>query len=204
MKMVLALFAGFWALIFVAGLANPGYRHYREHVSLLAADGSKLIWLTTLAILLTAAAQWAGSYYFWNVNRVVALLLVAAGVALVAVAAFRVPCPERARHCTYTVENTTSETLHAVGVVAYAIVTMIAMVVLGIVAITRGHHSLVGVPGLIAAFVFALTFSGLLVFPEGLAQRSWIAVGQIWLVAAVFEAQKHREHLAREAHGTQV
>jgi hypothetical protein len=204
MKTVLALFAGFWALIFVAGMANPGYRHYREHVSLLAADGSNLIWVTTLAILLTAAAQWVGSYYFWDVNRVVALLLLGAGAALVVVAVFRVPCPESSRHCSYTVEHTTSEAVHAAGVVAYAVVTMIAMVILGIVAITRGHHSLVGVPGLIAAFVFALTFSGLLVFPEGLAQRSWIAVGQIWLVAAVYEAQQHREHLAREARGKQV
>jgi hypothetical protein len=44
--------------------------------------------------------------------------------------------------------------------------------------------------------IFALTFSGLLLFPAGLAQRTWIAVGQIWLVAAVFEAQLHRERLA--------
>jgi hypothetical protein len=196
MKTVLGLFAGFWTLIFVAGLANPGYRHYRDHVSLLAADGSALIWVTTLAIGLTALAQWVAAFHFRDVNRIVAGLLVIAGAALTMVAAFRVPCPERARHCTYTVEHTTSETLHAAGVVTYAIVTMIAMVLLGIVAITRGHHSLVGVPGLIAAFVFALTFSGLLVFPEGLAQRTWIAVGQIWLVAAVFEAQLHRERLA--------
>jgi hypothetical protein len=73
---------------------------------------------------------------------------------------------------------------------------MTAMVILGITALTRGHHSLVGVPGLIASAVFALTFSGLLLFPAGLAQRTWIAVGQIWLVAAVFEAQLHRERLA--------
>ena len=48
MKMVLGLFVGFWALIFIAGAANPGYVHYREHVSLLAADGNALIWVTTL------------------------------------------------------------------------------------------------------------------------------------------------------------
>ncbi|MEZ5185189.1 MAG: DUF998 domain-containing protein [Candidatus Nanopelagicales bacterium] len=195
MKTVLALFAGFWALIFIAGLANPGYRHYREHVSLLAAPGSSLIWVTTLAILLTAAAQWVGAYHFWEVNRVVAALLIVAGGALVGVAGFRVPCPKSSRHCTYTVDHTPSESLHAAGVITYAVAIMMAMVLLGIVAITRGHHSLVGVPGLIAAFVFALTFSGLLVFPEGLAQRTWIAVGQIWLVAAVYEAQKHRAHI---------
>ena len=69
------------------------------------------------------------------------------------------------------------------------------MVVLGVIAITRGHHSLVGVPGLIAAVVFAMGFSGILLFPEGLAQRTWIAVGQVWLVAAVFEAQQRRSRL---------
>ena len=96
MKVVLGLFIGFWALIFISGSANPGYVHYREHVSLLAADGNALIWVTTLAILLTAAAQWVAAAYFWQVNRPVALLLMMAGAALVVVAAFRVPCPPRA------------------------------------------------------------------------------------------------------------
>lgn len=196
MKTVFWLFAGFWALILVAGSLNPGYRHYREHVSLLAAQGSRYAWITMLAIVLTAVAQWVAARHFWEVNRVVAYLLVVAGLALLAVAVFRVPCPEKARYCTFVEDHTTSETLHAAGVITYAIVTMTAMVILGITALTRGHHSLVGVPGLIASAVFALTFSGLLLFPAGLAQRTWIAVGQIWLVAAVFEAQLHRERLA--------
>ncbi len=196
MKVVLGLFAGFWALIFVAGSANPGYVHYREHVSLLAADGNRLIWVTTLAILLTACAQWVAAWAFWPFNRPIALLLVMAGACLLVVAGFRVPCPPRARHCTYTVEHTTAESVHNAGVIGYAILTMAAMVILGVVAVTQGRHSLVGIPGLIACVVFALTFSGLLVFPEGLAQRTWIAVGQIWLVAAVFEAEQHREKVA--------
>lgn len=196
MKVVLGLFIGFWVLIFITGAANPGYVHYREHVSLLAADGNTLIWVTTLAILLTAVAQWVAAGIFWQVNRPVALLLMMAGIALTIVAAFRVPCPPRARHCTYTVEHTTSETVHNAGVIGYAVLTMIAMVILGVVAVTQGRHSLVGIPGLIACAVFALTFSGLLVFPEGLAQRTWIGVGQVWLVAAVFEAQQHREKVA--------
>lgn len=195
MKAVLILFAGFWALIFVTGVANPGYKHYRDHVSLLAADGSTLIWVTTLAILLTAAAQWVAARTFWPVNRLVAGLLVVAGLALVVVAAFRVPCPRRARFCTFTVDDTPAETVHNVGVITYAVITMAAMVVLGVVAITKGDHSLVGVPGIIASVVFALTFSGLLLFPEGLAQRTWIAVGQIWLVVAVYEAQRHRARI---------
>jgi hypothetical protein len=196
MRVVLGLFGGFWVLIFVAGLANPGYVHYRWHVSLLAADGSRLIWVTTLAILLTAVAQWVAAWLFWVVNRPVAILLVLAGLALVVVAGFRVPCPENARHCTYTVDHTAAERLHNAGVVVYAVLTMAAMVILGVVAVTQGRHSVVGIPGLIACAVFALTFSGLLVFPAGLAQRVWIAVGQIWLVAAAFEAQEHRERVA--------
>ncbi|MCU0299229.1 MAG: DUF998 domain-containing protein [Candidatus Nanopelagicales bacterium] len=195
MKPVPILFAGFWALIFVTGVANPGYKHYRDHVSLLAADGSKLIWVTVLAILLTAAAQWVAAYTFWPVNRAVAVLLLVAGLALVFVAFFRVPCPERARFCPYVVDNTPAETVHNIGVITYAVVTMAAMITLGIVAITKGHHSLVGVPGIVASVVFALTFSGLLLFPEGLAQRTWIAVGQIWLVVAVYEAQSHRSRI---------
>lgn len=204
MKTVLGLFVGFWALIFVAGVANPGYRHYREHVSVLAADGSRLIWVTTLAILLVAAAQWVAAFHFWELNKAVAGLLIVAGAALSVVAAFRVPCPEGARHCTFTVEHTPAEAAHNAGVIAYAIVTMIAMVVLGLVAILRGQHSLVGIPGLIASVVFALSFSGLLLFPEGLAQRSWIAVGQIWLVAAVYEAQTHKERLHRRSQSASV
>lgn len=196
MKAVLGLFVGFWALIFVAGAANPGYVHYRAHVSSLAADGSRLIWVTTVAILLTAIAQWVAARVFWPLNRPVALLLVMAGAALLLVATFRVPCPRRARHCTYTVDHTPAEAVHAAGVVGYAVLTMAAMVILGVVAVTQGRHSLVGIPGLLACAVFALTFSGLLVFPEGLAQRTWIAVGQIWLVAAVFEAEQHRERVA--------
>lgn len=199
MKTVLGLLAGFWALILVAGIANPGYQHYRYHVSLLAADGSNLIWVTTLAILLVAAAQWVAAREFWPVNRPVAALLAGAGTALVLVAAFRVPCPERARFCTFTVEHTPAESIHNAAVIAYAVITMAAMVLLGFVAITKGHHSLVGIPGLVAAFVFALTFSGLLLFPEGLAQRTWIALGQIWLVVAVFEAQRHRERISAGA-----
>jgi hypothetical protein len=85
--------------------------------------------------------------------------------------------------------------VHNAGVVAYAVLTMAAMLILGVVSLTQGRHSLVGIPGLLACVVFALTFSGLLVFPEGLAQRTWIAVGQIWLVAAVFEAEQHRERV---------
>ncbi len=196
MRIVLGLFAGFWALIFVAGLANPGYVHYREHVSLLAADGNRLIWVTTLAILLTAVAQWVAARLFWIVNRPVALLLVMAGVALCVVAGFRVPCPEKVKHCTFTVEHTASESVHNAGVVVYAVLTMAAMVILGVVAITQGRHSLVGIPGLIACAVFALSFSGLLIFPAGLAQRVWIGVGQLWLVAASFEAEQHRERVA--------
>lgn len=199
MKTVFGLFAGFWALVFVAGWLNPGYRHYREHVSLLAADGSRYAWVAVLAISLTALAQWVASRQFWDINRPVALLLVVAGAGLMMVAIFRVPCPEKARYCTYVQDHTTSETLHAAGVITYAVATMLAMVIVGIVAITRGHHSLVGIPGLIASVIFALTFSGLLLFPAGLAQRTWIAVGQIWLVAAVFEAQEHRERLAKAA-----
>lgn len=190
------LFTGFWLLIFIAGQANPGYRHYREHVSLLAADGSRLIWVTTLAILLTAAAQWVAAGQFWEVNRPVAVLLGIAGASLVMAASFRVPCQEDSRHCTFTVEHTPAETVHNLGVIGYAVSTMCAMVLLGLIAITRGHHSLVGVPGLVAAAVFAATFGGLLLFPEGLAQRTWIAIGQIWLVVAVYEAQQHRERLA--------
>lgn len=192
---MLGLFAGFWALIFVTGSANPGYVHYREHVSLLAADGNRLIWLTTIAILLTAVAQWVAAWAFWPVNRPIAILLVVAGMALAVVATFRVPCPQRAKHCTYTVDHTPSETVHNAGVVAYAVLTMAAMLILGVVALTQGRHSLVGIPGLFACVAFGLTFSGLLVFPEGLAQRTWIAVGQIWLVAAVFEAEQHRERV---------
>jgi hypothetical protein len=196
MRIVLGLFVGFWVLIFITGVANPGYVHYREHVSLLAADGNRLIWVTTLAILLTAVAQWVAASLFWSVNRPVALLLVMAGVALVVVAAFRVPCPQNARHCTYTVEHTPSESVHNAGVVVYAVLTMAAMVILGVVAVTQGRHSLVGIPGLIACAVFALTFSGLLIFPAGLAQRVWIGIGQLWLVAASFEAEEHRERVA--------
>ncbi|HQR80580.1 MAG TPA: DUF998 domain-containing protein [Actinomycetota bacterium] len=200
MKAVVALFAGFWALIFVAGLANPGYQHYRYHVSLLAAQGSRLVWLTTVAILLVALAQWVGGRVFWDINRTVAVLLFLAGAALVAVAAFKVPCPPRARFCTHTVEHTAAETVHSAGVIGYALATMAAMVTLGIVALTRGRHSLVGVPGLVAAVVFAMTFSGILLFPEGLAQRTWIAIGQLWLVAAVFEAQRHRRRIDAGGH----
>ncbi len=192
MKTVVALFAGFWAMIFVTGLANPGYQHYRYHVSLLAADGARLIWLTTVAILLTAMAQWVAARIFWRVNRLVSLLLIVAGGALVAVALFRVPCPPRAQFCTYTVDDTPSEAVHNNAVIVYAVATMIAMIALGIVSITRGHHNLVGIPGLVAAALFALGFGGMLVWPAGLAQRTWIIVGQLWLVAAVFEAQRRR------------
>ena len=34
------------------------------------------------------------------------------------------------------------------------------------------------------------------IFPAGLAQRVWIGVGQLWLVAASFEAEQHRERVA--------
>ena len=196
MKTVLALFVGFWALIFITGAANPGYVHYREHVSLLAADGNRLVWLTTVAILLTALAQWVAARMFWPVNRPAAILLVMAGCSLVVVAVFRVPCPPRARHCPFVVEDTPSEAIHNAAVIGYAVLTMTTMAILGVVAVTQGRHSLVGIPGLVACVIFGLTFSGLLVFPEGLAQRTWIAVGQIWLVAAVFEAQEHRERVA--------
>lgn len=192
MKAVVALLASFWLLIFIAGAANPEYQHYREHVSLLAADGSRLIWVTTLAIACTSAAQWVGAYYFWTVNRPVAVLLGLAGSALALVAAFRVPCSRDSRHCPFTVEHTASEAVHNAGVVAYAVVTMAAMVLLGVMTLVNGQHSLVGVPGLVAAVIFALTYSGLLFPPEGLAQRTWIAVGQIWLVAAVNVAQQRR------------
>lgn len=197
MKTVVALLAGFWAMIFVSGLANPGYQHYRYHVSLLAAEGSRLIWLTTLAILLTALAQWVAARIFWPVNRLVSGLLAVAGAALVAIALFRVPCPPRAQFCTYTVDDTPAEAVHNNAVIVYAVATMIAMIVLGIVSITRGHHNLVGIPGLIAAALFALGFGGMLVWPAGLAQRTWIIIGQLWLVAAVFEAQRRATHADR-------
>lgn len=195
MRTVFGLFVAFWALIFVSGFANPGYKHYRDHVSLLAADGSRLVWVTTLAILLTAVAQWVAARVFWDVNRPIAIVLTIAGAALTVVAAFRVPCPQRARFCTYTVEHTPAESLHNAGVIIYAVLTMAAMMILGVIAVTQGRHSLVGIPGLVAAAIFALSFSGLLIFPEGLAQRVWIGVGQIWLVVAVFEAQQHRERV---------
>lgn len=192
MRTVIGLLAGFWALIFVTGMANHGYQHYRYHVSLLAADGSRLVWVTTLAILLTALAQWVAAGIFWRVNLFVAVLLAVAGAALVAVAAFRVPCPPRASFCTYTVDDTVSKAVHNNAVVVYAVATMSAMVVLGIISITRGHHNLVGIPGIVASVLFALGFGGMLVWPAGLAQRTWILIGQLWLVAAVYEAQRRR------------
>ena len=66
-------------------------------MSLLAADGARLqSELTTVAILLTAMAQWVAARIFWRVNRLVSLLLIVAGGALVIIALLPEPATTRA------------------------------------------------------------------------------------------------------------
>ena len=74
MKTVFWLFAGFWALIFVAGSLNPGLPPLPRTRQSAGRPGQSVRLDHDPAIALTALAQWVAAKHFWEVNRVVAYL----------------------------------------------------------------------------------------------------------------------------------
>lgn len=199
-RLAIAGLAAFWLVVFAAGWLHDGYQHYRFHVSVLAADGVQYAWLGVLAILCTAFAHLVVVPLLWRWRPLVGWCLLVCGICLIVVAAFPVTCPRRVRFCEFTGPDSPSNTVHAGAVAVYALALVVAMLYAGITAVIGHHRSLVGVPGLVAAAVFVTAFSGLLIPPVGLAQRVWIAVGQLWLVGAIIEAQDHVDREVRHAH----
>lgn len=199
-RLSIALLAAFWVLIFGAGWLHDGYQHYRFHVSVLAADGMPYSWVAVIAICCTAFAHLVVVPLTYRWRPLVGACLFICGIALLLVAAFPITCPNRVRFCTFTGAESPSNTVHAAGVGLYAAAMVAAMLYAGVTAVLGHQRSLVGVPGLIAAAVFVIAFSGLLTAPVGLAQRVWIAVGQLWLVGAIVEAAEHADRADRGEH----
>ena len=197
-KACIGLLAGFWLAVLLGGMTTEGYTHYRHQVSLLSAVGVDSPWFGFLAVACACAAHLVVVPLLLGWDRVVGVAVGTARASLLVVMVFRVSCPPRVRFCEPSPVGV-GDRIHTAAVVVYAVAMVLAMLVAGIRALVNGRPSIVGVPGLVAAAVFVMAFGGLLEPPHGLAQRTWIIVGQLWLVGAAFEAGESRRRVDARA-----
>jgi hypothetical protein len=102
---------------------------------------------------------------------------------LVVVAAFRVQCPA-AVYCRTSNPVDVLDVAHGVGVLAYAVAMVAAMIRAGVVAVRLPARRVLGIASVVAASVFVVALALTQGPIPGLSQRFWALTGQVWLVAA--------------------
>ena len=184
----------FWAGVFGAGALAGGYSPRADYISSLAGRGSPVAALAICALLASAAANLATALAVltaWR-SRVVALLVLAAGIATTVVALFRTSCPEGPAGCgrTDAAGDDWVDVVHGMGVGFYELFTLGAMLTLAAGALRRSPAwpRWLGVVSLAAAAGSVLLFGQTNGDDLGLWQRLWLADNLAWLLVVAWAA----------------
>jgi hypothetical protein len=178
------LLVAFWVLITVGGAANGGYQQFDQFVSSLASRGAQVPGWGIAAIGCVAAAHLLLVPQLRRRDPAVGACVLIAGVALLAVAAFRVQCPDEA-YCVRTAPADGIDAVHLGAVLTYSAAMVVAMVRTGVKALASQRARMLGVASLAASGLFVTALALTQGPTPGLSQRIWAAVGQIWLVVVV-------------------
>lgn len=178
----------FWIGTLLAGALAPGYSARSDYISSLAGRGSEAaaIGIVTLAVLglthLAAAATLRGA---------VGVPLVLAGIAGLAVAAFRTGCPLGAAGCGFGGNDAPADlgdVVHVYAVTAYEGFLVVAMVVVAVqLARSRPVAAALTVVAAVLSVVLVLQIGGV---DSGWWQRAWLLTNTGWLVVAVLGSRE--------------
>jgi hypothetical protein len=183
--LVLAGVAVFWCAILVAAALEPGYRQWRDYVSVLAAHGAEHPALAILGIVAAAAAMLFASFLLWRISRVAGLALGLAGVGFVVVAFTRLDCPNGAAACglggRFEISGST-EIGHWTATTVSTALVIAAMALTGR-ALLRQRRIAAGAVTVAAAVVTTGAFLATGGDNPGIRERFGIAVATGWLAA---------------------
>lgn len=186
-RLALSLLVAFWLLITVGGATNVGYRQYDEFVSSLAARGALSPQYGLAALACVAGAHLLLVPQLRRRDVWVGTAVLIAGLALVAVAVFRVQCPGGA-FCLRADAPDVIEGAHVAGVLVYSAAMVAAMLRVGVLALRSARTRFLGYASLGSAGVFLLALLLTAGPAPGLSQRFWALAGQVWLVVAAEES----------------
>ena len=187
--------AGFWVLVVVAGLLQPGYAPSRDYVSDLAAVGARDPAVGVVALLALGVAYLAAAVVLdgWVGTRLGAVLLAVAALLTWVVAFARIDCPDGAAYCSvprpgrgvalvHASGSRFGPHLHGWGVAASYAAVALAMLWLGVLW-RRRRHPLRALAS-VAALVTSLATVPFWVSDgsPGLAQRVWLGILTAWVV----------------------
>jgi hypothetical protein len=177
----------FWAGTLVAGSVAANYSLRADYVSSLAGRGSSVGALGVAALLALALAHLVAAA---AVRGRVGASLALAGIAGLAVAAFRTGCPLGAAGCGWPPNDAPTDladSVHGYGVVAYEAAFVVAMVLVaaGAGRWTTSFRVLTAVAA-VASIVLVLQTGG---DAAGAWQRAWLAVNTAWLVTVALRAR---------------
>jgi hypothetical protein len=181
-RLALALLVAFWVLITIGGAANTGYKQYDQFVSSLASRGAQVPAWGIAAICCVAAAHLLLVPQLRRRDPIVGACILVAGLALLAVAGFRVQCPS-AIYCVRSESADALDVIHVVAVLTYSAAMVVAMVRTGLSAVASPRTRVFGGASLAASGLFVMALAFTQGPAPGLSQRFWAALGQIWLVA---------------------
>ncbi len=176
----------FWAGVLAAGSLVSGYSARSDFISSLAGRGSPVAALAIAALLASATAHVAAARAVataWR-SRLTAGCLVAAGVAVVAAAGFRVSCPDGPAGCGGS--DSTSDwvdIVHAVSVAFYQLFLLAAMVSVasGLVRARPAWPRWLAWVSVVAAVASLVLVDRVGGASAGLWQRLWLADNLAWL-----------------------
>jgi len=190
-RLVVGLVVGFWALVVVGGLVNPGYSQRRDFVSALASRGADLAWIGVAGLVLLPLAHLATLSLLWTradvaFVRTGAHALFTSVLAGFVVAANRISCPGGAAGCSTDSRLRPTDWmdhLHgwAVGVYGVAMVVAIASAAADL-RWRQGMRGLAVLSAVLAPASAALLLA-ISLGATGGVQRLWLLVNTGWLVA---------------------
>lgn len=188
----------FWVLVLGSGASVDGYSPRADYISSVASRGSPVAALGIGAFLAFAAAQLATAFAVSATfrSRWAAGFILAAGVAITVVAAFRASCPDGPAGCALdeSAGGDWIDAVHGISVGVYELFTLAAMLTLAWGALRRssllppwlGWVSLAFAAGSVA--LISQTSGDLL----GLWQRLWFGNNLLWLLVVAVAAYGRR------------
>ncbi len=181
--------AGFWVLVIVAGLVNPGYVVTRDYISALASRGADQAWLGVAALVLLPLAHGGLALLLARRGRraqVVAAGLVVCMLAGLVVSSMRISCPGGAARCSVAGQVRTTDWIDAVhgkAVATYGVV-MVFVLAAAAVSLWTVDRPLAITSAVLAPVSMALLLATAGGDRPGGPQRLWLLVNTGWLVAA--------------------
>lgn len=189
----------FWFGVVVAGALVDGYSAREDYISSLASRGSPVAILGIGALLASAVAHAATARAVlaaWR-YRLAAAFIGAAAVTTTVVAVFRISCPSGPAGCALTDSRAGDwvDTVHGLGVVAYEIAILAAMLAMGVRGLRATSVSpprSLGAASLVFAAGSVLLISQTTGDHVGIWQRLWLADNLGWLLVVAWAATSHR------------